>query len=1328
MKRTSSGPSIATRGHRIGHPARSRRAARLHLAAMAVMAAMPAVSGATTLFWDPNGNTGLGGSGSWDLTTPAWSTTNAMTPTPVIWTQGDDANFAGTAGTVTLGTTINAGAITVANPALTPAYSFTGGTLGFTSFTTPTVTGVSTINMGSIMSGGGANDDLTFISTVSTVGSVINDTAASNAFTGNINLNTGTATLPTASSGRLQITFNATAQLPSTAAINFNRDYAQIGFSTVDFGTVNNNFHINNSGMSGNWENWIGNGVNVTLGGVISGAGGLTIGINGSGGASVMTLTNNETYTGITKLFNTATGGVLRMGVDNALPATTDVTWGSGATPGGALDLNGHNLAVASLVSGVTTGAQNGVTNTAGALSTLTISGASTSTYSGTIGMSPNTTNLAGSSDNIKVVLASTNVGQQTFNNANGMTYTQGTQINGGKLIVSNTAGSGTGTGAVNIGANGRLGSGTGNVGIVTGHVDNSGTILPGNANIGTMSLAGGLTAEAGSNVSFNFNGSNSMIALNGANDAAILSTPGGTGAATITLNDLGSAIQNNTTYNLFSYPATTTLAGLDLSKFHVVSPTGVSSLATFQLVNDATDHLIQVEVNPLPTGGIFGTQSTWTGAISNNWTTVPSDTNFTNGSAISYNNPDEVTFDDNGPGGLITLGTGIAPGKVTVTTVTKNYTFSGGIGGTGPVIKNPGLGVLVLTGTNTYSGGTTLIGGTASVATGSTLAIDGDAAARPPVPATPSINLTIVKSGVTTLRFDSNMTLSANRIIDISQINGGGGPTFSTNGHNVTIAGSITATGSVNLVKGGTGTLVLRGDNSNTIGGAAIGVIQITGGTLNVASDNNIGKSQTSTAGTGFSISGAASTLQLGASFPWTVGAIAIVSTGGGIDTNGFNETVPTVVSSSPIAATVVGFEKQGLGTLTLSATNTYTYPTYANGGLLEFTQTNAYTTTNNIQANAGGAVGLDTSSLDPAFIAKINATHAGATGAAITVPSVGSLALAPVDAASNIDFTGTVGGAANLSGTNSAGMSIGAIGTISYTGTITPNVSLGYRLGGGGTLVLPVPASAPTALTGINNVTITNGGTVVLAAANDYVGTTTVDALTTLSVGNDAYMGNTTNALAFTGGTLLATGTLNSGARNVTVGAGGGTLNPNGNLVTLGNLSTSGTFKITPSGLPTGSAKAVRVGTVSVSAGAVDITDNKLITSSPVGTLSGNTYSDVSGLVQAGRNGGSWNGMGILTSQTAAKSPNFLTTVAVASAADAKGISGTQTALFGGQTVHATDTLVMYTYAGDANLDGKIDADDYFQIDSNYNKSGSRQRRLLQRRLQLRRRDQRR
>ena len=41
----------------------------------------------------------------------------------------------------------------------------------------------------------------------------------------------------------------------------------------------------------------------------------------------------------------------------------------------------------------------------------------------------------------------------------------------------------------------------------------------------------------------------------------------------------------------------------------------------------------------------------------------------------------------------------------------------------------------------------------------------------------------------------------------------------------------------------------------------------------------------------------------------------------------------------------------------------------------------------------------------------------------------------------------------------------------------------------------------------------------------------------------------------------------------------------------------------------------------------------------------------------------------------------------------------TGAQTASFGGQTVSPTDVLIMYTYNGDANLSGNVDADDYFQ-----------------------------
>ena len=70
-------------------------------------------------------------------------------------------------------------------------------------------------------------------------------------------------------------------------------------------------------------------------------------------------------------------------------------------------------------------------------------------------------------------------------------------------------------------------------------------------------------------------------------------------------------------------------------------------------------------------------------------------------------------------------------------------------------------------------------------------------------------------------------------------------------------------------------------------------------------------------------------------------------------------------------------------------------------------------------------------------------------------------------------------------------------------------------------------------------------------------------------------------------------------------------------------------------------------------------------------------------------------------MTSQSAAASPSILTTLAVAAASD------TGKTTFGGLSVNGTDVLVMYTYTGDTNLSGRIDADDYFQIDSHYNKT---------------------
>src|SRR5439155_16925972 len=44
-----------------------------------------------------------------------------------------------------------------------------------------------------------------------------------------------------------------------------------------------------------------------------------------------------------------------------------------------------------------------------------------------------------------------------------------------------------------------------------------------------------------------------------------------------------------------------------------------------------------------------------------------------------------------------------------------------------------------------------------------------------------------------------------------------------------------------------------------------------------------------------------------------------------------------------------------------------------------------------------------------------------------------------------------------------------------------------------------------------------------------------------------------------------------------------------------------------------------------------------------------------------------------------------------------------------FAGQSVSGGDQLIMYSYGGDANMDGTLNGDDYFRIDSHVAQSGS-------------------
>ena len=120
----------------------------------------------------------------------------------------------------------------------------------------------------------------------------------------------------------------------------------------------------------------------------------------------------------------------------------------------------------------------------------------------------------------------------------------------------------------------------------------------------------------------------------------------------------------------------------------------------------------------------------------------------------------------------------------------------------------------------------------------------------------------------------------------------------------------------------------------------------------------------------------------------------------------------------------------------------------------------------------------------------------------------------------------------------------------------------------------------------------------------------------------------------------------------------------------------------------------------------GKLDLTNNKLIdrTAADLGQWSGTGYTGLLGEIQQGRNGDAlplWDGAhGILTSQTAATSGN-LTSIGIAKATQVRPATVSTTEMWAGQTITGTDILIMYTYGGDANLDGRINIDDYVKID---------------------------
>jgi autotransporter-associated beta strand protein len=205
-----------------------------------------------------------------------------------------------------------------------------------------------------------------------------------------------------------------------------------------------------------------------------------------------------------------------------------------------------------------------------------------------------------------------------------------------------------------------------------------------------------------------------------------------------------------------------------------------------------------------------------------------------------------------------------------------------------------------------------------------------------------------------------------------------------------------------------------------------------------------------------------------------------------------------------------------------------------------------------------------------------------------------------------------------------NTAGLTaarLGAVGSVNYTGTLTPNGTT-YRLGGGGgTLTM----ANTNALTGGNSLVV--NGNVTLAGNNDYSGTTTINTGSTVTViGSSATSAVTLNT---PNTTLILGNNASLGAGTLTVAnsfAGPGTLAAIGTIVTS-NPVTAGTD------VNFGGTGTLTLGGTITLANNVTITNNNTANPTTLGIItavggirtlafSGNGNTSVTGAIGGGTN----------------------------------------------------------------------------------------------------------
>ncbi|HEY9130406.1 MAG TPA: autotransporter-associated beta strand repeat-containing protein [Dyella sp.] len=521
------------------------------------------------------------------------------------------------------------------------------------------------------------------------------------------------------------------------------------------------------------------------------------------------------------------------------------------------------------------------------------------------------------------------------------------------------------------------------------------------------------------------------------------------------------------------------------------------------------------------------------------------------------------------GSGGIVDLGSG----SLTLNAASGSASYAGSIGGTGGVTKL-GAGTQTLTGTNTYTGATTIGGGT--------LALDYSVAGAPASNIVSSSSTLNLDGGTLSIKGAAAANTQAFNGLNITGGNNRISATAGSGGSLAVSLGAINRSGGLVDFAFNTGTTMTTTNADGALGGWATvnqsDYAQVSGGIItaftnyadkddastwqsgDIVSDEGgnantpyfgtvngnvaLGGMKVAAAATSIVSVGTGNTLSVDGSIivaPTAAGATETIQ--GGSLTGGAGGSPLGVLQNSSgnfnISSTIVdnggatSFAVNGLGTgaVTLFGANTYTGSTTVSGTTLGF----------NSVANGGAASAIGASSSDPSNLVLENGTlhYTGATNS------------------TDRGFTLVDGGPSRT-------IQVDGTTDLTFSGVVTSPDDAGFTKTGAGTL------------------TLSN-------AANDFVGTVTVSAglLATGTLANGGLasgIGAGTNAPASlvlqTGGGLEYTGvtastdrgfTLASGLGHVSVDQAATTLTDSGTVVGTGLLVKDGAGTLVLSGANT-------------------------------------------------------------------------------------------------------------------------------------------------------------